>query len=232
MDLIKDKEKYLEDFSGEASSTISTKHEEALKTALDTRKFEIELYWKRATYFWAFIAATFTAYFVLLTSDKVESHKHLTIIVSIIGYLFSLGWYLVNRGSKYWQENWERHVNNLEEKIQGPLFRIIKMPERNYFWKPLKGYPYSVSKVNQFLSLIFTMFWFGVFIYSLLFSYEKLKIVSSWLTIENTNIIFILWFLAIGIITFLILKYTQSFIVKDVKYMTKEERDDNIFCKK
>jgi hypothetical protein len=30
--------------------------------ALDIRKFEIELYWKRATYFWTFIGATFAAY--------------------------------------------------------------------------------------------------------------------------------------------------------------------------
>jgi len=232
MDLIKDKEEYLEDFSGTATSTVSTKHEEALKTALDTRKFEIELYWKRATYFWAFIAASFTAYFVLLTSDKVEAHKYLTIIISIIGYLFSLGWYLVNRGSKYWQENWERHVSNLEGKIQGPLFGIIKMPERNYFWKPLKGYPYSVSKVNQFLSLIFTIFWFGIFIYSLLFSYDKLKAIPAWLVINNTYVIFTLWILGIIGVTFLILKYTQSFIVKDVKDLSKEKRDENIFCKK
>ena len=31
----------------------------ALAYALDIRKFEIELYWKRGTYFWAFIAAAF-----------------------------------------------------------------------------------------------------------------------------------------------------------------------------
>ena len=31
--------------------------ETALEHALDIRKFEIELYWKRAAYVWAFIAA-------------------------------------------------------------------------------------------------------------------------------------------------------------------------------
>ena len=34
----------------------------AHKIALDVRKFEIELYWKRATYFWTFIAATLAEY--------------------------------------------------------------------------------------------------------------------------------------------------------------------------
>ena len=35
------------------------KYEKALEYALETRKFEIELYWERAKYFWAFIAASF-----------------------------------------------------------------------------------------------------------------------------------------------------------------------------
>jgi len=33
-----------------------------LEKILDIRKFEIDLYWKRATYFWAFIAASLTGY--------------------------------------------------------------------------------------------------------------------------------------------------------------------------
>ena len=45
-------EDFLKDFSGE-------KRKKALKQVLDIRKFEIELYWKRATYFWTFIAAMF-----------------------------------------------------------------------------------------------------------------------------------------------------------------------------
>jgi len=44
-----------------------TIRERAIEQALDTRKFEIDLYWKRATYFWAFIAATFAGYFLILS---------------------------------------------------------------------------------------------------------------------------------------------------------------------
>ncbi|MEQ9567909.1 MAG: hypothetical protein RLN85_19225, partial [Pseudomonadales bacterium] len=44
---------------------------EALKYALDIRKFEIDLYWKRAAYFWSLIAATFAGFFALAsTGDK------------------------------------------------------------------------------------------------------------------------------------------------------------------
>ncbi len=82
---------------------------EALKQALDTRKFEIELYWKRTTYFWAFIVSIFIAYFAVLNKNY-DNFPELRVMISIVGFLFSIGWYLVNRGSKYWQESWELQV--------------------------------------------------------------------------------------------------------------------------
>ena len=42
---------------------------EALRFALEIRKFEIELYWKRGTYFWAFIAVAFAAYGVTTRAE-------------------------------------------------------------------------------------------------------------------------------------------------------------------
>lgn len=38
----------------------------ALATALDIRKYEIDLYWRRAAYFWTFIAAAFVAFGTLI----------------------------------------------------------------------------------------------------------------------------------------------------------------------
>jgi lipopolysaccharide export LptBFGC system permease protein LptF len=64
MSHITSKKEYLELYSG--NQTKSKKHIDALNHALDIRKFEIELYWKRAAYFWTFIAAAFAGYFLLL----------------------------------------------------------------------------------------------------------------------------------------------------------------------
>ena len=47
------------------------KSKRALALALDVRKFEIELYWKRATYFWAFLAVILAGYFALLASKDL-----------------------------------------------------------------------------------------------------------------------------------------------------------------
>jgi hypothetical protein len=73
--------------------------------------------------------------------------------VSCIGLILSTSWYLVNRGSKYWQENWERHVDLLEDEFAGPLYKMTIADEQFHWWKLLKGFPVSVSKVNQLTSL-------------------------------------------------------------------------------
>lgn len=45
------------------------KHIRAFTQVADIRKFEIEMYWKRATYFWTIIAVTFTGFFALSASN-------------------------------------------------------------------------------------------------------------------------------------------------------------------
>ncbi|MRN56823.1 hypothetical protein [Paenibacillus monticola] len=156
-----DKVGYLQEFSGERRLN-NDKQYEALKMALDIRKFEIELYWKRATYFWTFIGVTFAGYFLLIngnvsTAERLRSWHIL--IVTLLGLLFSFSWFLVNRGSKFWQNNWERHVDYLEDDIMGPLYKTVINPQKNKFINPFAEYPLSVSKINQFLSLLVSIIW-------------------------------------------------------------------------
>ena len=104
------------------------KLEEALKIALDTRKFEIGLYWKRTGYFVLFIGAVFVGYYTILSSDKIEKEQQewLLLLLAALGYLLSLLWYMANRGSKFWQENWEAHIEELSTHLGVPIFGIIK----------------------------------------------------------------------------------------------------------
>jgi hypothetical protein len=132
---------------------------ETHQLALDIRKFEIEHYWKRASYFWTLITAAFAGFFALATNGK---HPRLVFLVSCIGVILSLGWYLVNRGSKYWQENWERHVDVLEDEIVGPLYKTTIAREEYRWLKFWQGYPYSVSKINQLISLFVALVWIGL----------------------------------------------------------------------
>lgn len=149
-----DQEEYNKAFEGDGEAVPDSVRVRALDRALDIRKFEIELYWKRATYFWAFLAVTLAGYFTLLAAKiEEDAKKDALLTVSCLGAVFSVTWYFVNRASKFWQENWEHHVNLLEGKVIGPLYETV-LGDRDIRFRKLSGpYPFSVSKLNQILSL-------------------------------------------------------------------------------
>jgi hypothetical protein len=130
----------------------------ALEFALDTRKFEIELYWKRAAYFWTLIAAAFAGY-VAVSSRGASQPRQPLVLIASLGFAFSVAWYCVNRGSKYWQDNWEAHVDQLETSIMGPIYKTVLAPDSLRLWKLNGAYPFSVSKINQLLSLFTCCVW-------------------------------------------------------------------------
>ena len=238
--IYKDKvdEEYYERFLPIDVNSTKTSYEKALDIALDTRKFEIDLYWKRANYFWLFVAAMFTAFFVVANNlyKEIEVfdvnlkvyHKvphlefmnlYFLLIISFLGFTFSLGWYYVNRASKFWQNNWEAHVDLLSKKNHGELFTTIKASNRD-FWKLDKEYPFSVSRVNQLLSLITTFIWMIMFLGSI---YFLLSNKFSFSISDSCNIIFLFVSLLIFLIyIFVFTNYSKSFI-KDFK-----NKDSNI----
>lgn len=153
--------------------------DEAIRIALDTRKFEIDLYWKRTTYFWAFLVSAFGAYSFVCSIDQpiVEpafDKNLLLVFVSSIGLLLSFCFYLVNRGSKYWQENWEDQIDILLKNRVGPIFQRVKNPNHKFIngktkecFGLIESYPFSVSKVNTLLSLLMIFVWGTMFISSI-----------------------------------------------------------------
>lgn len=153
------KDAYLEKFSGQGVQ------EKALAAALDIRKFEIELYWKRASYFWTFIAAMFAGYFALQKDASAFSEP--AYIVTCLGFIFSIAWYFVNRGSKAWQRNWEIQVDLLEDKVMGPLYKSGLDRYTFNFWDITAGYPFSPSRINQIMSLFVVFVWLFLMIRTL-----------------------------------------------------------------
>ncbi len=139
-------EKYIDQFKG-------FKKAKALERAWKNRDFEIEMYWKRANYFWAFITTAFAGYFIIL-SQLDDKFAQAELLIACIGFIFSYGWFLVNMGSKKWQENWERHIDMLEEDVTGHLYKSV-----------LDKTSFSVSGINQVISGFVTTIWFLLLIY-------------------------------------------------------------------
>jgi hypothetical protein len=147
------------------NSNYSRQQEEALKQASDIRKFETELSWKRAAYFWAFIASAFVAYFSV-ANEKLKSlpvdKKAALLIIAIFGFFLSCCWFFINKASHYWIRNWEHQVELLEDEITGPLYkRNIVCSETGCWLKKmiLRPYKHSASRINQLLSFAVVIIW-------------------------------------------------------------------------
>jgi len=185
MKKINNKKEYLAKFKNK--KTYNRIKAEALKYALDIRKLEIEMYWKRTAYFWTLNAAAFAGYFATQSSAKCIDY-YVASLISCIGLVISFGWHIANRGAKYWQENWELHVDLLEDEIMGPLYKTTPSTKRFAAFHPISAFPFSVSKVNQILSLFITIVWMGLAMLNIPYVYLSLYAwkYSPWILIALT----------------------------------------------
>jgi MFS family permease len=128
-------------------------HKRAWKKAWEIRSFEIDKFWIRSAFFWGFIALIFGAFVTVATgkNNQFAISMHLDLFLILMGIIFSVAWLLVILGSKRWQENWERHIEKLEDSITGPLYKTI-------YHNPKKGF-YSVTKINTILALVVIIAW-------------------------------------------------------------------------
>ena len=147
--------------------------EKALERAHDIRKFEIGLYWKRTTYFWTLLATVFAGFFLIQTSEDLNSdnkQQDFSVLLAHLGFTLSFGWWCVNKGSKFWQESWESIVDQIEDKVTGPLykFEVAKQDATGSIRRLLVGpSSISVSKINQLTSVYVALIWVGLLVYSL-----------------------------------------------------------------
>lgn len=133
--------------------------------ALATRNFEIELFWKRSIFFWGFIASSFVGY-----TTVFKDSPSLSFIISCFGFVCSVAWGLVNRGSKYWQENWESIVAEIEDDITGELFKSRSPRKTKGIW--LSSRKFSVSKVTIALSDFTVLVWLGLMLFHVINSFQ------------------------------------------------------------
>ena len=114
------------------SEPISSE-EKLYRIALDTRNFEISLYWQRSNYFLVLNSALAVGFF----SDKADGYK---LALAILGSITSVLWIWVNLGGKYWQSRWEQEVAIRERKLypDDPLFQATPKQTDEYVRESLK----------------------------------------------------------------------------------------------
>ncbi len=173
------REKYLR-----ALGLLPGDREESRKAALgrahSIRQFEIELYWKRAAYFWVLQAAVFAGLGFLWKDDKAQVRDLIPVALSALGLMTAVAGWFASQGSKFWQKNWENHIDMLEDEFEGSLHKSVWIDESGFSW--------SVSRTNEFLINSFVVFWFVVLLVTTYEANKSLLACFSAKLSENTLI--------------------------------------------
>jgi len=145
---------------------------DALEKAHEIRTYEIDKYWSRSAYFWVFISVVVVSYGVSYSLKDDPSRGTILFFLSTIGAFGSFGWFLANKGSKMWQENWENHIDMLEDSFYGPLYKTVLMRPKYGIFRRLaefliKPEPFSVSKINQIFSAYIMVLWIMISFHNL-----------------------------------------------------------------
>ena len=166
-------ERYIELFLGKGAESPLSEHDlsrlrAALNRAYTVRDFEIQMYWTRSAYFWGLQVAFFaTAGLIIqgilgrneLNSQLVSFGALSAFAISVLGLTSSYIWRLMLDGAKFWQDNWERHIDVLESILIGPLYRTYFVSPENMNPSESRVSITSVTDANEFITYVFVAFW-------------------------------------------------------------------------
>ena len=143
---------------GLADNEKKKQRKAALDRSHEIRFFEIDLYWKRANYFWLLQAAVFTAVALTIKSGKDLFFTLVPLALSSLGFLTAWASFLAALSSKFWQRNWEHHIDVLEGEFEGNLYKTVYVSRSGSRW--------SLTSVNEKTILFFSMFWIVILIFT------------------------------------------------------------------
>jgi len=93
------------------------------KTLLDTRNFEITMFWTRSNYFLILNSAIAVGLF-----GTRDYYAKFAIVFAVAGMLASLLWFWVCLGGKYWQTRWEQRLLEFEREYLPELMAFGATP--------------------------------------------------------------------------------------------------------
>ncbi len=191
------------------------------------RNFELSYLWQRSIFLTAFFVLIYTAYFTLwrdffsLEVDKEPLILNvISIFIMLIGFVFSILWICMAKGSKFWVEIYENKISEFENlhrkdfEAQGLNKDEGKTNPNNnglFFKNSRKAYRYSVSRINimigQVLAYVSAILYIIHNLYLLHFLYNKYK---HTIVLNNCKCI-------ISIISIIICLYILFFISSKIK---------------
>ena len=87
---------------------------------------------------------------------------------SALGFFLCICWLFSSYGSKHWQENWENHINLLEDCVVGLLYKIFQRRS------------ISVAKVNLAIGWAVSFLSFMLFCFETIMFLKGFKLPIAW----------------------------------------------------
>ncbi len=208
---------------------------ELYKLAADTRKFEIDNFWKRALFFWGALAIILVGYFQI----EKSYHEYL-VFISFLGFVYTFIFSLSVRGSKFWQENWKKKVIHYQDKLKKlyptefdsdfdvfgiPIHLEIQNKESKHYLFH-RSYRFSVSKLVLILSDITLLLMF------LLFGKDVVNLFSSisWKLFDNNykiHYVAIIFILVFAISVYYFYQFIRGEVIRNERLFRIQERKNS-----
>lgn len=148
--------------------------ESDFRLAFEARNLELELYWRRSNYFLVLNTVVALAYF----NDKVHAVPQW--MICGLGLIFSVLWFLVLCGGKFWQTRWEGKLRSMERErtLNRRLFDVTRSTVRQEVRSVIEEDDHSIARwpidfltlhkpsvtlVMMFLSIVFVATWIALF---------------------------------------------------------------------
>lgn len=129
---------------------------EAYNRSHEIRKFDSDLYWKRATWLWTSNAILFAVWGMLVSGpatagvERGLSNLYSMAMVSFLGLFLTIISAFIMSAGNYRQKVWEYHIGNLERFFSGRLYSLHFASERHQF---------SVTHLIEATYVIFALLW-------------------------------------------------------------------------
>ncbi len=155
-----------------------------LEKAIDSYNRELSLIWSRSQFFWLITGAVLTAFGVF----QGQNRPLVALALSCFGFIASLSWTLLNRGSKYWYESWEIKIHS--DKDLSDWFCKTAEYRKGSFW--LHARRFSPSKLAIGVSDFVMLFWLGIIIFQILDQFLNGN--SNWNDLKNFSPVLLIVF--------------------------------------
>lgn len=150
---------------------------ELRETFYRLRDFELSHLWQRSIFLAAFLTLLFPAYghllFKLLDETKEYNNSNIfwlhsfSIVVAVLGIIFSLIWIMMSKASKAWYEVYESAICKIEGEPKlkipqkyrmGEVVKLLEEKPNRCVFSTAAG-SYSVSRLNVIIGIVLLIFW-------------------------------------------------------------------------